>query len=62
MQINIAHRYFKNDTPEDGTVLGLLFEKLDIGTAFYKFREKLKGYVDRRLDNSKDVMRMVTDM
>ena len=38
MQLHIAHRYFKGDTPEVGTVLGLLSEKLDIGMAFDMFR------------------------
>ena len=55
-------KYFKGDTPEVGALLGLLYKKLDIGTAFEKFREKLKGYVERKFDNAKDVMCVVTDM
>ena len=54
--------YFKSDSPEVGAVLGLLSEKLDIETFFDKFREKLKGYVDRKLKNSKYVICVVTVM
>ena len=43
MQIHTADIYFKGDTPEAGAVLGLMSEKLYIGTDFDKFREKLKG-------------------
>ena len=39
-----------------------MYEKLDIGTAFDRFREKLKGYVERKFDNSKDMLCAVTDM
>ena len=62
MQLQTAHRDFKGDTPEVGAALGLLSEKLDIGTDFDKFREKLKGYVERKFDNPKDLLFVVTDM
>ena len=62
IQLHKEHKYFKGDTPEVGALLGLLYKKLDIGTAFEKFREKLKGYVERKFDNAKDVMCVVTDM
>ena len=35
-------------------------EKLDIGTAFDKLIEKLKCYMDRNIDNAKDVICFVT--
>ena len=47
--------------PEVGAVLGLLSKKIDIGMRFYKFREKLKGYTERKFDNVKDVMCVVID-
>ena len=53
---------FKGDTQEVGAVLGLFSEKLDTGTAFDKYREKLKGYAERNIDNAKGVMCVVTDM
>ena len=37
-------------------------EKLEIGTAFDKFIDRLKGYVERNFDNEKDVLCVVTDM
>ena len=43
LQLHTAHRYFKGDTLEEGSVLGLLSEKLDTGTDFDKFRDKIKG-------------------
>ena len=36
--------------------------ELDLGTAFDKFREKLKGYVEIKFDNKKNVLCVVTDM
>ena len=45
--------------PEVGAVLGLLSKKIDIGMRFYKFREKLKGRVERKLENAKYVMCVV---
>ena len=62
MQLNTPHRYFKGETSELGAVLGLLSKELDIGTAFDNFREKLKGYVERKFYNVKDVMCVVTYM
>ena len=62
MQIHTAHRDFKDGTPEAGAVLGLLSGKLDIGTYFDKFRQIIRGYVDIKFDNSKDVMCVVTYM
>ena len=62
MQLHIAHRYFKGDTPEVGAVLGLLAKKIDIGTTFDKFIEKLNGYVERNSDTAKDILCVVTDM
>ena len=43
VHVHTAHIYFMDDTPKLGVVIGLLFIKLDIGTAFDNFREKLKG-------------------
>ena len=40
------NRNFKDDTPEVGAVLSLITKKIDIGTSFDKFRDKLKGYVE----------------
>ena len=37
-------------------------QKLDIGTAFEKLRENLKGYTERNLGNAKYVMCVVTYM
>ena len=62
VQLNTPHRYFKGETSELGAVLGLLSKELDIGTAFDNFREKLKGYVERKFYNVKDVMCVVTYM
>ena len=62
MQLHAVYRYFKGDKSEVSALLGLLSEKLDIGTAFDKFRDKLKGYVDINIDNQKDVLCVVTDM
>ena len=62
VQLHTAHRKFKGGTTELGAALGVLYEKLDIGTAFDKFREKLKGYVERNFENAKDVLCVVTDM
>ena len=47
---------------ELGAAIGLMYEKLDIGTAFDRFREKLKGYVERKFDNAKYLLCVVTDM
>ena len=57
MQLQIAHKYFKYDTPHVGTVLGLLYETLDTGKAFENFRDKLKDYTDRKFDNANYVLR-----
>ena len=57
-----AHRDSKGDTPELDSVLGLLSEKLDIGIDFENFRGKLKGHVERDLDNKKYVMCVVKKM
>ena len=62
MRLHTAHRYFKGDIPEVGAVLGLLSKKIDIGTDFDKFRVKPKVYVERKFDNTKDVVYVVTDM
>ena len=62
VQLHTAHRKFKGDTTELGAALGVLYEKLDIGTAFDKFRQKLKGYVEIKFDNKKYVLCVVTDM
>ena len=35
---------------------------IDIGTAFDNFRDKQKGYVERKFDNAKYVIYVVTDM
>ena len=43
VHLQTAHRDSKGDTPELDSVLGLMSEKLYIGTDFDKFREKLKG-------------------
>ena len=39
-----------------------MYEKLYIGTAFDKFRGKLKGYAKRKFENVKDAICVVTDM
>ena len=57
-----THRELKGNTREVGTIIGLFTEKLDIGRDFDKFREKLKGYVEIKFDNTKDVMCVVTYM
>ena len=62
MKLHTVHRYFKGCTPEVGAVLGLLSENLDIGTAFGKFTDNLKGYMERNIDKAKDVMCVVTNM
>ena len=62
MQLHIEHRYFKGDTPEVGAVLGLLSEKLYIGTDFGKLIEKLKGYAEINIDKAKYVICVVTYM
>ena len=62
VQIHTAPRDFKGGTLELGAVLGLLSEKLDIGTDFDKLREKLNIYVERNFDNAKDVLCVVTDV
>ena len=62
VQLHIANRDFKDNTPEVRAVLGLLSKKLDIGTDFDKFREKLKGYVERKFENEKYVLCVVIEM
>ena len=62
VHIHAAQRDFMGDTPEVGAVLGLLSEKLDTGTALDNFSDKLKGYMEGKLDNEKDVMCVVTDI
>ena len=62
MQIHTAHRYFKGDTPELRAVIGLLSKVLYIRTAVDKFRVKLKGYAERKFENSKYMMCVVTYM
>ena len=62
MQIHTAHRYFKSGTLEIGTVLGAMNKKIDIGTVFDNFRDKLKGYLERNLYNATYVMCVVTDV
>ena len=61
-QLHTSHEGFKGNTTEVGNVICLISEKLDIGTAFDKFREKLKGYAERKFDNTKYVMCVVTYM
>ena len=56
VQPQTAHKDFKYVTPQVGTVLVLLYETLDIGKDFEKFREKLKGYTERNFDNAKYVI------
>ena len=62
MQIHKSNIYFKGDTLEVGAVRGIMYEKLDTGTDFDKFRDKLKAYVEINLDNTKDVLCVITDM
>ena len=62
MKLNTPPRDFKGNTPEEGAEIGVLSKKKDIGTDFDKFREKQKGYVERKFDNAKDVMCVVTYM
>ena len=62
MQLHTENRCFKDNTPEVGAVFGLLPKKLDIGTDFDKFIEKPNSYVERKLNNTKDVMCAVTAM
>ena len=47
MQPQTAHKDFKYVTPQVGTVLDLLYETLDTGKAFEKFRDKLMDYTER---------------
>ena len=62
MQIHTVNIYFKGDTLEVGAILGLMPNHLYIGTDFGNFREKLKGYVERKFDNAKYVLCVVTYM
>ena len=62
MQLQTLHRDFKGDPMEVGAVIGLICEKFDNRTDFDMFREKIKGYVERKLNNAKDVMYVVMDM
>ena len=62
VQLQTLNRYVKGDTLQVGTIIGLFSEKLDIGTAFDKFREKLKDYVEINFENAKYVLCVVTDM
>ena len=62
VHIHTSNIYFKGDTPEVGSVLGLMSKKLYIGTSFDNFREKLKGYMERNFDNTKYVLCVVTYM
>ena len=43
VNLHTEHRDFKGGTPEVGAAIGLMSKKIDIGTDFYRFREKLKG-------------------
>ena len=60
MQLHTVHRYFKSDTTEVGAVLGLLYKEIDIGTYFDRFREKIKGYTERKFENANDMICVVT--
>ena len=62
MHLHTTNRYFMGDTSEVGAVLGLLSKKIDIGTDFENFREKLRGCVERNFENEKDVLCVVTYM
>ena len=61
MKLHTTHRDFKVKTPEIGAVLDLMSEKLDTGMDFDKFRETLKVYMERNIENLKDVLCVVTD-
>ena len=62
VQLHTAHRDFKDDTRKVGDVLGLLSEKVIYWNGFDEFRKKLRGYVERKVDNAKYVMCVVTEM
>ena len=62
MQLHTAHRYFKGGTPGSRRCTWFTILKLDIGTYFDKFREKLNGYVERKFENEKDVFCVVIEM
>ena len=62
VQLHTIQRNFKNDTPEVGSLLGLMSKKIDIGMTFDNFREKLKGYVEINIDYVKYVICVVTDI
>ena len=62
MHLHTAHIYCDIETPEVGTVLGLLSKNIDNETAFDKFKGNRKGYVERNFGNEKDVIFVVTDM
>ena len=57
---NITHLYQARHTANRHCTCFTVY-KLDIGTDFEKFGEKLKGYVERKFDNAKYVMCVVTN-
>ena len=62
VHLHTANTHFKGDTSVVGAVLDLMYKKLDIGTSLKKFIDRLKGYAERKFENSKNVLGVVTEM
>ena len=58
----IAWKMIGADSWDSLMVSLALVGSLDTGTDFYKFKDKLKGYSERKFDNAKNVMCVVIDM
>ena len=55
-------KYFKGETPELNSVLGLITERLDQGVTFEKFQDVLKNYVLKNFHKAEDIVEMVTNL
>ena len=62
VHLHKLHKYFKGDKSEVGAVLGLLTKTIYTGTDFEMLRYNLKVYMERKIDNTKYLMCVVTDM
>ena len=55
-------KYFKLETPELNSVLGLITERLDQRVTFDKFQDVLKNYVLKNFKKEEDIVEIITDM
>ena len=58
----MEQKYFKGETPELNSVLGLITERLDQCVTFEKFQDVLKNYVPKNFHKAEDIVEMVTNL